>query len=143
MILLSLIWLSQFRCWKKIWISILQSNKGFCLCVPYPKHTGLFATLFIPGWGKFALSLYRDNFYFMKNPSKMSLSTIKLQSLFLKFLILNNFCFMKNPSKMPLSTLKLHFLFLQFSTQDTLMFLHAPLIIFRPNQIARVFIIIM
>ena len=33
------------------------------------------------------------------------------------FLILDNFYFMKNPSKMPLSTLKMQFLFLQFSTQ--------------------------
>ena len=45
----------------------------------------------------------------------------------LYFLILNNFYFMKNPSKMPLSTLKLQFLFLQFSTQATLMSSTCPL----------------
>ena len=31
------------------------------LIIINPKHTGLFATLFIPGWGKFDLSLYWDN----------------------------------------------------------------------------------
>ena len=39
--------------------------------------------------------------------------------LLLYFLILNNFYFMKNPSKMLLSTLKLQILKLTFSTQAT------------------------
>jgi len=36
-----------------------------------------------------------------------------------EFLILNNFYFMNNPSKIPLSTLKLQFFELLFSTQAT------------------------
>ena len=43
------------------------------------------------------------------------------------FLNSKQLLFMKNPSKMPLSTLKMQFLFLRFSTQATLMSSTCPL----------------